>query len=207
MSTYKITSLGNDIRVTYDNGRYTQAPKRLIQTYFNPFGNADAANDRFGIRALNEQGAGYSDFGFYDASLADVTDGGGNTFASLDALSAYLDSIGVGSDTATNAGITQDAADERYAPKETSTVTPNAITLADSGNYTFTGPGGTVWMLPTIASSAYTRYFLKNAGTGLLTVQTADMIFALAPPEVKAVSMNVGEAIILYNNSEFWEVQ
>lgn len=89
-------------------------------------------------------------------------------------------------------------------------VTTSSTTLtlnASSTNYVFTGTTAT-WTLPTVASSINRVYFIKNRGSGTLTINSnagGNDIYTSSATNTTTVT--AGQAIMLVNDGAFWLVE
>lgn len=73
--------------------------------------------------------------------------------------------------------------------------------------YSFTGTTST-WTLPTVAAGTNITYFVKNSGTGTLTINSnagGTDIYYTSP--LATISISTGNAIILHNDGVAWQVE
>ncbi len=81
----------------------------------------------------------------------------------------------------------------------------STLTLATAAFYAFTGTTST-WTLPALSGCADRPYFIKNRGSGALTIicTGADSMFYNAV--VTSFIINVGEAFIFHNDGTYWNI-
>lgn len=87
----------------------------------------------------------------------------------------------------------------------TNTSTSSSITLGARPFYVNSGASST-WTLPPIDVSAGRIYFVKNRGTGIVTLTTAVGEFFYVTSETSTWLMRPGEAYILICDGTYWEV-
>lgn len=87
----------------------------------------------------------------------------------------------------------------------TPVVNSGAISLGSADVYVFNGVTAT-WLLPPISTSIGKRYYIKNRGSGQLTLSRvgADSIYDTAI--VTSFILNAGSAIIMQNDGVLWDV-
>ena len=79
------------------------------------------------------------------------------------------------------------------------------VTLGSKSFYVNTG-GNVIWTLPLIASSLGATYFIKNRGTGTITLNASgsdNLFFTSVTP---SVAISPGEAYIVSCDGSYWEV-
>jgi hypothetical protein len=84
------------------------------------------------------------------------------------------------------------------------TSSAGSATLDDTGTiWVFTG-STTTWTLPAVSGNTNRTFFIKNRGSGILTLQRAgsDNIYDLAA--VTSILINPGEAYIINNDGTYW---
>jgi hypothetical protein len=84
------------------------------------------------------------------------------------------------------------------------TSSAGSATLDDTGTiWVFTG-STTTWTLPAVSGNTNRTFFIKNRGSGILTLQRAgsDNIYDLAT--VTSILINPGEAYIINNDGTYW---
>lgn len=78
--------------------------------------------------------------------------------------------------------------------------------VATNKHQVFSGSIAT-WVAPTLANNVWQRIFVKNRGTGALTINSNtglnDFYFTSA---VSTISLNPGDAIILINDGTYWNI-
>lgn len=81
------------------------------------------------------------------------------------------------------------------------------LTLTTGGFYSFNGTT-TTWTLPAIAGNTGVTYWIKNRGSGAITLNSNaggnDIYFTSA---VNTITINAGDAVIIHNDSGIWNVQ
>ena len=80
------------------------------------------------------------------------------------------------------------------------------INLTGYTNYILTGDSSAVWTLPLISNNINANYFIKNRGTGTITLNTtaSDMMYSSSP--ISSFIINSGEAYILSDDSVYWNI-
>ena len=80
------------------------------------------------------------------------------------------------------------------------------LTIAEPGLHVFSGSTAT-WTLPPVAASAGWLIFLKNRGSGALTIQRAgaDQIYANTP--VSSIAIAAGASGWLINDGSYWDAE
>lgn len=77
----------------------------------------------------------------------------------------------------------------------------------DNEHYVFTGTTGT-WTLPVVTGNTWKRFFIKNRGSGTLTVNSNsggnDIFISSA---VNSFTRAVGEASIIVNDGTYWNLE
>lgn len=92
------------------------------------------------------------------------------------------------------------------ASKKTVAVSAAALTLSASGFYSFTGATA-IWTLPTVTGNTDKVYYVKNRGTGNLTINTAAGNDIYSSSAVATYVLTPGMAIILQNDGTYYNVQ
>jgi hypothetical protein len=86
-------------------------------------------------------------------------------------------------------------------------LTAGNITFTAWGFYTFNGATAT-WTLPSIAGNTNITYYVKNRGTGNVTINSSgggnDIYISSA---INTTTVAPGEAIIIHNDSGIWNIQ
>jgi hypothetical protein len=80
-----------------------------------------------------------------------------------------------------------------------------SVSLGSKSFYVNTG-GNVIWTLPLIASSLGATYFIKNRGTGTITLNASgsdNLFFTSVTP---SVAISPGEAYIVSCDGSYWEV-
>lgn len=82
------------------------------------------------------------------------------------------------------------------------------VTLdATASHYVFTGATAT-WHLPAIASKTGWLYFIKNRGSGILTVDMVDASVSIySTGAVSSFTLNPGESFMFLNDGTYWNVE
>lgn len=93
------------------------------------------------------------------------------------------------------------------ASQDTGIVSGTAITMSVANEHqVFTGTTAT-WVSPTIAGNTWQKIFVKNRGTGILTINSnggaTDFYFTSA---VASIQVNPGDAVILINDGTYWNI-
>ena len=83
--------------------------------------------------------------------------------------------------------------------------TSGSITLGSRSFYINSG-GAVTWTLPTVASSLGALYFIKNRGTGAITLNPSGSDYIYLTSIVSSLTINVGEAYIVACDGSFWQV-
>ena len=79
------------------------------------------------------------------------------------------------------------------------------VTLGSKSFYVNTG-GNVIWTLPLIASSLGATYFIKNRGTGTITLNASGSDSLFFTSATYSVAISPGEAYIVSCDGSYWEV-
>lgn len=81
----------------------------------------------------------------------------------------------------------------------------NTLTLGTNAQYVASGTT-TTWTLPDLATTVGRVYFIKNRGSGALTLQRAGSDNLYDTSVVTSISIPAGEARIIGNDGTYWNV-
>jgi hypothetical protein len=82
-----------------------------------------------------------------------------------------------------------------------------ALTLTTSGDYTFNGTT-TIWTLPAISGNTNVTYFIKNRGSGAITLNSnAGGNDLYTTTSVSTLTIQPGNGFRIHNDSGKWDVQ
>ena len=81
------------------------------------------------------------------------------------------------------------------------------IVLTGYSNYIFTGTSAATWTLPVISSSINSNYFIKNGGAATVTLTGTYPDQLYSNQAISSFNIGSGEAYILSNDGQFWEIQ
>jgi hypothetical protein len=73
--------------------------------------------------------------------------------------------------------------------------------------YAYTGSGGNTWTLPLLTNNQGRVYFIKNAGSGSVTISRASSDQIYDTSAVSTISIAAGAAVILYGGPSYWYKQ
>jgi lysophospholipase L1-like esterase len=81
-----------------------------------------------------------------------------------------------------------------------------SVTLGSTSNNIYTGAGGDTWTLPTLSEHPGKVYFIKNAGSGNLTVQRSGSDNLYDTSSVTSITIAAGASRMIIAGSSFWYV-
>ena len=81
-----------------------------------------------------------------------------------------------------------------------------SIVLTGFSNYIFNGGTGITWVLPNVSTYQNSNYFVKNRGSGSLTITGTfpNQLYSFMP--INSFIINSGEAYIFNSDGTYWEV-
>lgn len=132
------------------------------------------------------------------------------TNATAGSIVSQLNITGVNnSTTGTVLTLNGDSSVVTYGKRIIATVTSSAgtLTLGNAHAYVFSGTT-TTWTLPAVSGTTGTIYYIKNRGSGAITINAAAAANEIyTTSAVNTTSVAAGSAIILLSDGSFWTVQ